>query len=315
MRPPASPRFLRGVGFVLTLALTLAVTGWPPAAGQEAMESSAPYGVEPYPRSSQVARERDDEVRPRELVLSRVDRIRRELRVQETLRVDASTEWATYLMPDGVSVAEVVQHYRRELGSDLLFSCLGRDCGRSNDWANQIFQQALLYGLDRTQQYAAWEWQGRLVSLYAVERGNGRVYARLQVLDPQNGVGLSANALLGNRLGERGWAIVDDVVPQRDGSFRETARTRLAALAPALEAFSGQDVYLVCHLGGTGAVETLLSASRRCAESAVELIAAAAARGESAALPALHGFGAGPLLPRPGSPVSRLELVVPEALR
>ncbi len=314
MRPRGASRgFWRVAGRVLVLTLT-AVAGWPPTAGQEAMERSDPYAVEPFPRSSLVARELDDEVRPRALVLSRIDRIRRDLRVQEKLELDASVEWATYLMPEGASVADVMQHYRDELGGDLLFGCQGRDCGRSNDWANQIFQQAILYGLDRTQQYAAWEWQGRLASLYAVERGNGRVYARLQVLDPQDGTGLSANALLGNRLGESGWAIVDGVVPQRDGSFRQTARATLAALAPALEAFSGQDVYLVCHLGGTGPVEALLSASRRCAESAVQLIVAAAARGESAALPTLHGFGAGPLLPRPGSPVSRVELVVLEAL-
>lgn len=280
------------------------------AAETDSPGSRDPFGVARYPRSWIVDYQRDDELRPREFVTSRVDRIRRDLRVPGLLRVDGTLEAVTYRMPDGATVSDVVAHYAEALGSDVVFRCRGRGCGRSNDWANQVFNQAILYGPDPNQVYVAREWQGRLVALYAIERGNQRVYAHLRYVEPEGGAGLAPNALLVQRLNERGWAVVDGVEPAPDGSLDAAARELLAGLAGSLEQFAGQPVFVVCHLYGAVSAEPLLAESRRCAETSVEAIAAGAGDAEGGVL-RLQAFGAGALLPRSNLVRARLEIVLP----
>ncbi|MFU8817840.1 MAG: DUF4892 domain-containing protein [Pseudomonadales bacterium] len=300
------------VGFAM-LVVGLLVSFTPPAAvaaSDDVAGSRDPYGVERVARSRIVNYQRDQEMRQHDFVMGRVDRIRRELRVEDQLRLEATFESATYQMPDGVSVAEAVAHYQGELGGDLLFRCEGRGCGRSNDWANQIFNQAILYGPDVNQYYSAWEWQGRLVGLYVIERGNRRVYAHLQFYEPQEVTGIQPNVLLTRRLSERGWAPIEAVTPSSSGEFAEPDQQVLAALAEPLSRFSGQSVYLVCHLYGPRQPEELLAVSQRCAERGAELIGLGADAADSA-LPDLTPYGAGPLLPRTPAYRSRLELVLP----
>jgi len=289
------------------LTLIVALLGPAPvlAAEADAAGSRDPAGLERYPRSWIVDYQRDAEVRPRQFIMSRVDRIRRELRIDDRLWVDGSLETATYRIPEGVAVDDVVAHYADALGRDVLFRCDGPGCGRSNDWANQIFESATLYGPDRNQRYLALEWEDRLVALYVIRRGNQRVYAHLRVIEPPGNVGLEPNALLVRRLSGRGWAAIDAVTPQADGSIDAAGRRVLAGLVDSLEQFSGRPIHLVCHLGGAGGVA--LEASQRCAEQAVAALTGAGGADRGFAL---RPFGAGALLPRPNLPRSRLELVI-----
>ena len=154
---------LRVLLVAASFAVAVSITGSVRAAASDVAGSRDPYGIERYPRSWIVAYEREGEVAPRELVTSRVDRIRRDLRVDDQVQVEAALEAVTYQAPDGVSVADLEQHYLDELGGKMLFRCEGRACGRSADWANQVFGQSILYGPDRNQRYVALEWRGRLV--------------------------------------------------------------------------------------------------------------------------------------------------------
>jgi hypothetical protein len=298
---------LRAVLATMLLVLAPAL----PAAESDALGSRDPLGIERFPRSWIVDYQRDAEVRPREFVMGRVERLRRDVRVQDLLRVESGLESATYRIPDGVPVADVAAHFHTVLEGAVLFRCTGRDCGRSNEWANQIFGKALLYGPDGNQAYMAREWQGRLISVYVIERGNRRVYAHLQVLDPADETVLAANALLLRRLTGQGWAVIDSVVPAPGGTLPQDAADLLGALGGELVELAGSTVYLVCHLYGAQPVEELLAASSRCAEAGV-----AALGGDQAAPRALdlRPFGAGPLLPRGNLRQSRLELVAPALL-
>lgn len=295
---------------LLWLALLGAMTA-PPAAAQgtpaqpDASGSRDPYGIDRYPRSWIVDYRLDEEVRPRSFVMSRVDRIRREMRIEEQLRVDATLESVTYRIPDGVGVDAVVEHFAGELGSDVLFRCEGRSCGRSNDWANQIFEQAILYGPDRNQRYSARQWRGGLAALYVIERGNQRVYAHLEFLEPEGALALEPNALLVRRLSQRGWSVIDGVTPAPDGGLNDGAATVLANVGERLGRYPGRRLFVVCHLAGGGEPEATLEASSACARRAAEMIAPAGADG-----PELVPFGAGPALPRSDAPAARLELVV-----
>lgn len=276
--------------------------------------SRDPHGIERFPRSWIVDYQRDDAVVPRELMTSRVDRIRRELRVEDVVRVQGTLEAATYQLPDDASVAAVFAHYREVLGDEVLFRCEGRGCGRSADWAHQVFGQTLVYGPDANQRYAAFEWRDRLVSVYVNERGNKRVYAHVQVLDPEGAHAIAPNAMLVQRLLERGWTVIDAVTPQGDGGFAAEDRRTLGEIGGRLDLEVADRLYLVCHLAGGEPVEALLTASQRCAEQAVRQLTERRGGGEAAGgpRPQLVPFGAGPLLPRLGLPASRLELVLPE---
>jgi hypothetical protein len=302
-----------GSGIAAVLAwLVLVILAVPAGAASPDLSGSRdPFGVDRVPRSWIVEYQRDNEVRGRDVVLGKVDSIRRDLRIEDQITVQASIETVTYQMPDGVPVDAVVEHYARELGSDVLYKCTGRACGRSTDWANQVFGQALLYGPDRNQRYAAREWQGRLVALYVIERGNQRVYAHLRFYEAEGSFAIQPNALLARRLSERGWAAVEAVVPGPDGSFGDGASEVLGALAAALAEFGGQELYLVCHLYNDEPVEALLATSLRCAETGVALIGAGADSAADGEMPQLTPFGAGPLLPRTSADGSRLELVLP----
>jgi hypothetical protein len=289
--------------------LFLLLAAWPSAwAETDVAGSRDPLGLERFPHSWIVDYRRDETVSARDFVVGRVERLRRDTRVQELLRVEGTLESAIYRIPEGTPVADVAAHYRSILEGGLLFRCAGRDCGRSNEWANQVFGKAILFGPDGNQQYLAWEWQGRLISVYVIERGNRRIYANVQVLVPADEGDLGANALFARRLTGQGWTVIEGIVPRVDGSLPGGVEQVFAGLGPQLAAVADAELYLVCHLYGAAPPGELVAATARCAEAAVEQL--------SAAVPGLQvrPFGAGPFLPRGANPVARLELVVPTLL-
>jgi len=194
------------------------------------------------------------------------------------------------------------------LGGESLFSCEGRDCGRSNHWANYIFKQAILFGPDKNQFYIAVNHDDHLVGVYIIERGNKRVYAHLVVLEPSEPIAIAGNQILTEHLAADGYTVIDGVTPRGDGKLPETAKSVLAGIADQLKIFAGQRVYVVCHIYGSTAADALLAASERCSTAAVELL-------RSDGGPELTGFAAGPLLPRAAGTVSRIELILPHRLQ
>ena len=267
-----------------------------------------PDGIPRFPRSWVVFFEEEDGLVPREFIVSAVEKIRRELRVDEKLRVDATALRVTYQVPAGTPREEVTGHYRRALGGEELFSCEGFDCGRSNAWASQVYGQALLYGPDRNQFYMAADRDGQLVSAYVIERGNRRIYAHIEVLQPDVAVSAKLNAKLTERLAGDGFSVIGGVHPRRDGSIPADGVRVLEDIAGSLRIFERQSLYLVCHLYGPEPGEALLERAGACARAAVaELQRGLPPDGG----PELIPFGAGPLMPRQGGTASRIELVLP----
>lgn len=270
--------------------------------------SRDPLGIERFPRSWIVEYARDPEVRPRQFVVHRLERLRRGAGEHALLRFDAALESAIYRIPDGVPVAEVAAHFLGLPEGGIIYRCGGRDCGRSNEWANDIFGEAILYGPDGNQQYLAWEWQGRFVSVYIIERGNKRIYANVQVLEPAEDSVVRTDGLIARRLEAQGWTVIDGIVPDTDGQLPPAAAQALAGLAPALAEFTGAQLYLVCHLYDPArAAEELRGAAERCARSGIEFLATAGLPAGIRILP----FGAGSMAPRGAIPSARLELVAP----
>lgn len=288
------------------LLLPLLLMSALPVRAADVTGSTDPLGLGRVPHSWIVAYERDDAYLPREFALGRVDKTRRNLRVEHEVRAAATREWATYEMPPGTQLEDVIEHYESVLDTEPLFSCRGRDCGRSNLWANEVFKRASLYGPDANQFYFAGEKAGALIALYVIERGNKRIYAHLEVLRPERQVAVQRNAQTLDRLAGEGMVVVEGVTPDRLGNLDAEDKAILEALAEGLKVFSAQTVYIICHLYGPESGTILIERSQACAESARVLLA----REDG---PELVPFGAGPLLPRVGKG-ARLELVLPHRL-
>jgi hypothetical protein len=284
--------------------LAPASQGWAQA---DIAGSSDPLGVPRYLHSWIVDYDYDDELLVREFAIGRVDKTRRDIRIEKEIRVPATIERATYQMPAGTPLAELITHYVAFFKAGELFSCAGRDCGRSNDWANHIFKKAILYGPDKNQFYFAGTYGDHLISFYVIERGNKRVYAHLEVLKPETRVAIDSNRVLLEHLAGDGYSVIDGLVPAADGSLPESAQDILAALAQKLSIFSGQTIYVICHLYSSASTSRLLDSAQHCSEQAVTALTGVDG-------PTLVPFAAGPLLPRATGAKSRIELVLPHRL-
>jgi len=276
------------------------------AAAGDVAGSRDPEGAPRYPFARIVEYEADHRSLPRQFAIGRVDRSDRQVRMEDSIRTRGSLERVTYRIPDGSDVDDVVAHYRRQLGGNVLFFCRARDCGRSNYWANDVFGVAELYGPDANQRYLALERGSRFISLYVIERGNQRVYAHLEVVEPETGNALRAADPV-RQLANLGYLGITGVVPAEDGTLPTDLRARLEPLAAGLSKLSGATLFVVCHLHGRSSPTELLAAAERCAGEAAQVL-----RTMVGGRVDFQAFGAGPLLPRPGVPGSRLELVRPE---
>ena len=310
---PAAAVCVAGAGWAWRIAwlcalATLAAAPLAVQAQTDVPGARDPDGIPRFPRSWVVFYEAEDKLAPREFIVSAVEKIRRELRIDEKLRIDASALRVTYQVPAGTPRDEVTEHYRRALGADSLFVCEGFDCGRSNAWASQVYGQAVLYGPDRNQFYIAADRDGQLVSAYVIERGNRRIYAHVEVLRPEEAVSAAVNAQLTERLAGDGYSVIGGVRPRRDGTIPADGVRMLEEIAPQLRIFERQNLYVVCHLYGPESGEALLERAGACARA----VAAELQRGLSPdGGPELIPFGAGPLMPRQGGAASRIELVLP----
>lgn len=128
------------------------------------------------------------------VLLSPVREVNDEIRADNQVRLDVEGTGRLMRIDPDSSLERVSEFYRESLArreSRTLFSCSGRDCGRSNVWANAIFHQSTLYGRDGDQAYSAYSYrddsgQLHLVLMYTITRGNRRDYLWLEELVVQD---------------------------------------------------------------------------------------------------------------------------------
>lgn len=93
----------------------------------------------------------------------------------------------TYRVPDTHTPENIFAYYLKNLqgiDAEILFQCSSRQCGSSNQWANNYFKVAELYGIDRTQFFLSATTGNMQLALYTVKRGNRRVYIHLDLIAP-----------------------------------------------------------------------------------------------------------------------------------
>jgi hypothetical protein len=293
---------MRRASRVLLLAAGLAAAM--ASGGAEAAPARDLPGLRPFPGGDVVRSSESEPGASTLFVEGPVDRIGRSVRSAQSRRVAGRTVSVNFRLPAQVSPREAFEHFARQVPPvPGRFTCEGLNCGRSTVWANDIFGDASLTGLDAEQFYLAspYAYGGTdyLVAVYVVRRGNRAVHALVRVIDPAAGAAgaIAWRSTLLAALPE-GPLVVDAALLARAREALGRAGSQMAA---------GGTVYVVCHRGEPGAFDALVDASRECAARLVEALVA------DGAGVALAAFAAGPALPREGGAPSRVELVFPVA--
>lgn len=140
--------------------------------------------IERFPRSYIVQYEQSEDYDYR-LVLGGLEKINGVLAPEKQQLINGNLTRITYRIPDNHTPDEAFDYITGQLmglGAEAQFLCAGRECGSSNQWANNILKYSRLYGVDSTQQFAAFKLANKYFSIYSVRRGNKRVYLRLDQL-------------------------------------------------------------------------------------------------------------------------------------
>ncbi|WP_404362370.1 DUF4892 domain-containing protein [Marinobacter sp.] len=179
-------RFRSGPGVIfLLVAMAVAVV----TAGGATAET-----ISPFPRAT-VEKERPIVSSGHLVILSALREVNNEIRSESMVRLDVEGKGQLLQIRPDASRAQARQYYLDELDARnaiILYRCTGRNCGRSNVWANQIFGEARLYGRDEDQDYIAAaytddEGQIQVVLVYTVTRGSNREYVWVEQLKTEDG--------------------------------------------------------------------------------------------------------------------------------
>ena len=115
-------------------------------------------------------------------------RISGTLRYEREVAAKGQLTAVTYELPRTHSANEVFANAREALqaqDAELLYWCVGRECGSSSLWANAVFDNTRLTGADDEQTYAlmrlAEPRQDSLLALYSITRGNKRAYLHAEL--------------------------------------------------------------------------------------------------------------------------------------
>jgi hypothetical protein len=194
------------------------------------------------------------------LALGSYKKIAGSWRVDRQQRLSGNLARYTLELPEGHSANNGFDFYLDQLQNfnfRELFHCKSRDCGTSNSWANNHFKIQLLYGLDQFQQYGAYEVTTAdekpfYVALYAVQRGNKRVYLQFDVLHVDKvvelGIASSPESII-KSLATNGYYVFPDLVADdaKGNANIQIKQAHLQALIDVLTQKPDWKVALVGH--------------------------------------------------------------------
>lgn len=205
--------------------------------GVSSAHAEMPQGFDVFPQAQEVSNQqrKDPDYR---LMLGGIVKINGLVRSDREQRLNAGLVRTTWQLPAGYSPEDGFNFYRKQLldrQANVLFECAGRQCGPSSLWANEVFGQARLYGVDNSQWYAAFELERGHVALYAVRRGNGRVYVHMDLLSDDS----LAVTDLAERVRQQGYAELTDWPGSREKVVK--------SLSDLLAAFPERSLLLVLH--------------------------------------------------------------------
>jgi hypothetical protein len=239
-------------------------------------------------------------------------------RLDRQQRLSGNLTRYTVELPEGHSANNGFDFYLDQLQNfnlRELFHCTGRDCGTSNSWANNHFKILQLYGLDQFQQYGAYEVTNAdakpfYIALYAVQRGNKRVYMQLDVLhvDSVNELGVAANPeSIIRALESSGYYVFPDLLVS-DAQGSVSIKIKPAHLQVLVDVLSAKPNWILAVVGHDYAPVALAAQQKNSLAYAEQLKAALQEVGVKANR--LVPYGLGGLAPAGrGDRAGRVELV------
>lgn len=239
-------------------------------------------------------------------------------RVDRQQRLSGSLARYTLELPERHSASNGFDFYLDQLQNFSfreLYHCQGRDCGTSNSWANNHFKIQLLYGLDQFQQYGAYEVTTAestpfYVALYAVQRGNKRVYVQLDVLQVADivelGIAASPESIIKSLLTSGYYVFPDFVVDDAKG--KANVRIKSAHIQALIDVLAQQPGWKIALVGHDYAAAPLAQQQNNSQRYAEQLSAALQEKGVMANR--LSAYGIGGLAPAGrGDRSARVEVV------
>ncbi len=310
---------MRIPGILLMLAALLWSWGFVPSVLAQASEEPSDYaGFNRFP-GSQITNYRHSESTVYRLPLGRMQRVDGQVAPGRSRRMTGELYRITYEIPAGFTAEDAFEHFSGQLLESeeaALFECSGRGCGSSNYWANDMFDNRVLYGPVEGQFYMAAAYRsmddGRPVrgyaALYTVTRGNRRVYAHLDFLEvPESEIGslMVTPDAIRLQLQQSGAAIIPRLAFDEQDSLVDDGGIEL--IMETLQRDSLLEVMIVSHLWESGSGTADL---QRRSEQRAELIRQRLLS-EGVGEDRVTAHGAGPLAPWcPAGPCyERVELV------
>ncbi len=251
------------------------------------------------------------------LILGAIERIKGAVKPESELRVDAKVRSWLWQIPVGISSEQAFAQIKSQVdkSASALFECEGRSCGLSNDYANQVFQQAILYGRDSDQYYwlgleqaKAGSQKKTLWLVYSIQRSNKRVYVYVERIDlPSSQAGLFDEYVKkGDQqtLFKQGYLSVAQLPTEQ----AILSSDQIEWLKQVLHDNPNKKFALVVHRYGGQDQQRLLEESSQQAQGLLDQLAQA-----GAFIKNIYSHGAGAMLPRSGA-VDRIELVMLDTL-
>lgn len=266
------------IRLLITILLGFASTGsWGQLTTGEAVDHAY---VERFP-DAQIVDFRTPGVTNYRLALDRMQRVNGRVSAGKEERVRGTLTRITYSIPEGYFGEDVFDYYSDQLLSagPELFRCQGRGCGSSNFWANDVFENRILYGPEAEQYYMvssvanANDSISAYMALYVITRGNRRVYAHLDILElneTSSDVPSTTPQALALQIQQEGSAQLHGIAFDAQDQLLDEGGVEL--LRETLRNEPLMRVYIVSHLGGEEALAQLLERSELRAQAIVDAL-------------------------------------------
>lgn len=222
-------------------------------------------------------------------------------RLDRQQRLSGNLERYTLELPEGHSAKNGFDFYLDQLQNfnfRELYHCQSRDCGTSNSWANNHFKILQLYGLDQFQYYGAYEVTTAddkpfYVALYAVQRGNKRVYMQVDVLHIDKlielGVASSPESII-RSFDTSGYYVFPDLVGE-DVKGNTRIQIKPAHLQALIDVLTQKSDWKIAIVGHDYTPVALAQQQKESQAYADQLKAALQEKGVAAARMATYGLG------------------------